>query len=137
MTEARIARVVPSIDEARVFLSQARRFASDAEVDGLTGTSPQLLLYQSAICSCDAALVAAGMKVDGSEGGHVLRLTETARLLALDPDLLDALDEARQVRGGSAYQAGFVLEDQVDDASDAARRLIEEVERFVEDAAGR
>mgnify|MGYP000241636170 CR=1 FL=1 len=111
------------------------RFAADAAVQGVSSTSRQLLLYQSCISACDAALIAAGMTVDGSDGGHVLRLEKTTQLLSLDSGLSDALDEARQVRGGSAYQAGFVLDDQVSDASEAAHRLIDEVARFVDNAA--
>jgi len=131
VTEARLESVVASVDDARVFLHQARRFAGDAGTEGLSGTSRQLLLFQACLAACDAALLAAGWRVEGAEGGHILRLRETAKLLDLDDALLDELDEVRLVRGDSAYRAGLVMDHQVEDAAEVTQRLLDEVERFV------
>ncbi len=97
----------------------------------LSGTGRRLLLYQGCIAACDAALVAAGMRVEGDEGAHVLRLRTTIELLGLDEELGAALEDARRVRAGSAHMAGLVFDDQVDEARDATARLIAAVDEFV------
>jgi hypothetical protein len=135
MTEARIVPTVASVEAARVFLAQARRLAADGGVEQVSGTGRQLLLYQSCLAACDAALVAVGQKVEGDEGGHALRLSETAGLLSLDDELAELLDDARRIRAGSAYRAGVVFEHELEDAKEAARRLLSEVERFIADQA--
>jgi hypothetical protein len=133
MTEASIVSTMPSVEEARVFLDQARRFMADGRVGKVSDTGRQLLLYQACLAACDAALVAAGKKVEGSDGGHVLRLRETARLLHLAREVVDLLETAREVRAGSAYAAGFVVQDDLADTNEAAELLIAEVDRFISD----
>lgn len=135
MSEARIARTVASVEEAKVFLAQARRLAVDGEVDAVSDTGRQFLLYQSCLAACDAALIASGRKVEGSEAGHAIRLKETARLLRLDEELVELLEIAREVRAGSAYAAGFILRNDLADTHEAAQLLIAEVERFIDDQA--
>jgi len=135
VTAARVVAVIPSVDEARVFLAQARRFATDASTQTLSGTSRQLLLYQSCIAACDAALVAVGKAIEGSEGAHALRFDEATTIMSLDDDLLDALNAARQIRGGSAYRAGVVTSEDVADAADTTDQLLAEVEMFVDQAS--
>jgi hypothetical protein len=135
MTDARIVRTVAALDEAEVFLAQARRLAADGRVDVISDTGRQFLLYQSCLAACDAALIASGRKVEGSDGGHALRLRETARLLNLDEELVELLETAREVRAGSAYAAGFVLENDLAETSEASQLLIAEVNRFISDQA--
>jgi hypothetical protein len=131
VTEARLEHVPASVDDATVFLAQAHRFVRDAGAAGLSRTSRQLLLYHACLAACDAVLRASGRRVEGAEGGHALRLRETARVLDLDDELLDALDEARLVRAGSAYRAGLVMDHDVAEAADAAALLVEKTGRFL------
>jgi hypothetical protein len=131
MTEARVTQTVASLEEAKGFLAQARRLSNDGQAETISDTGRQLVLYHACLAACDAALIAVGRKVEGAEGGHALRLRETAALLGLDEDLVDALDDARGIRAGSAYRAGVVLRHQVSAASEAAAQLIVEVEQFV------
>lgn len=135
MTLARLRAVVPDLDEARVFLAQARRFVADAASEGVSGAGRQLLLYQACVAACDAGLRAAGFTVEGSDGGHVLRFDETAERLGLGEDLLERLHDARDVRGGSAYAAGVVFEEQAGATKETADELLEAVARFIEEQA--
>lgn len=136
MTEARLARCVPDIGEARAFLARSRGFINDAQARDVSDAGRQLLLYQACVAACDAGLQAAGFKVEGSDGGHVLRFEATVEHLDLPEDLLERLHDAREVRGGSAYQAGVVFDDQVDATAEAAAQLLEAVSAFIDASSG-
>jgi len=135
MTQAVVEAVVPDPDEARLFLAQARGFIADAGACDLRATSRQLLYYQGVLAACDAALLWQGYRVQGVDGGHSLRLQKAAEVLGLDEGLLDDLDDARQIRAGSAYRAGLVTDDDLADTEDAAHRLLDAAAELVSSAS--
>jgi hypothetical protein len=132
MTDAALRHVPVDLQEARVFLAVARGFLADANAQGLRATGRQLLLFQACLAACDAGLIAVGYKVEGSDGGHVLRFDATVEHLGLDAELLDELHNAREVRTGSAYRAGLAFDEQADATAETAKRLLAAVAALVE-----
>lgn len=133
MTDARVEAVPPDPREARVYLGQARTLLRDGEAADNADASRQILLHSAAVCACDAVLLAAGFRVTVGDGAHVLRLGKGTELLAAD-DLLDRLDDARLSRNESSYGAAIPSVDDVSDAVDVTRELVERASAFVDAA---
>lgn len=132
MTEARLRKIPADRMGAREFIAQARIFMSDAHVSGISNEGRQLLLHQTAICACDAILLACGLQVTGGDGAHMLRLEHALEQLPDDADeLLDTLDASRARRVEASYRAGFVPAASVEEAEEATLELLERAERFV------
>jgi hypothetical protein len=132
MTEATVRRVPEDRVGARDFLVQARIFMGDADVETLSNEGRQLLLHQTAICACDAVLLACGMQITGVDGAHLLRLERALEQLPDDVDeLLDALDASRARRVEASYRAGPVPQASVHEAHEATLELLAHAERFV------
>ena len=84
MTDARVERIEPDPLLAADFLDQAKSFAADGAPNTLSAASRQVLLHSSVVAACDALLAINGRKIEGSDGSHRLRLTETQPLLGGD-----------------------------------------------------
>lgn len=133
MTEARLRKVPADRVGAREFLDQARIFMQDAELVALSNEGRQVLLHQTAICACDAILLASGSQIAGGDGGHLLRLASALEQLQADTDeLLDALDDSRARRVEASYRAGPVPAASMEEAAEATRELLALAESFVE-----
>ncbi len=132
MTEARVRRVPADRIGAREFLEQGRIFMSDAGIREISNEGRQLLLHQTAICACDAVLLASGLQVAGGDGAHMMRLEHALAELPEDVDeLLDTLDASRARRVEASYRAGPVPEASVEEAAEATLDLLERATRFV------
>lgn len=132
MTDARIERMEPDPWLAAGLLDRAKKFADDGSVTTLTPESRQILLHGAAVAACNAALAVSGRTIEGSDGGHRLRLVETQRLLAGEHDeLFEVLDEARAVRNEVSYQAGLAALPDVEETNAAVRELLSLIEERV------
>lgn len=132
MAEARLTRIIPDATLARSFLIRAQEFSADGARDRNSHASRQVLLHNAAIAACDAVLAINGFEVEGSEGGHRLRLEKAEQLLGDDHrSLFEELDDARLARGTVSYAAGFALEADVEVALMAVRALVEHVELYI------
>lgn len=110
---------------AREFLEQARRFLADGRIEALHDEGRQVLLHSAAIAACDAILAIKGLEVTGSEGGHVLRLTEAHRQLGgLHRDLFERLNDSRDRRIQASYRAAAVDANGVDESVQAVTELV-------------
>jgi hypothetical protein len=133
VTEARLRKIPADRVGAREFLDQARIFIEDTELATLSNEGRQLLLHQTAICACDAILLASGLQITGGDGGHRLRLEQALAQLPDDTyELLDALDDSRARRVEASYRAGPVPAASVQEANEATRELLVRAECFVE-----
>jgi hypothetical protein len=133
MTEARLRKVPADRIGAREFLVQAHIFMSDALVGEVSNEGRQLLLHQTAICACDAVLLASGLQVTGGDGAHLLRLAHALEQLPGDAEeLLDTLDASRARRVEASYRAGPVPAASVEEAAEATRELLGLAKSFVE-----
>jgi hypothetical protein len=133
VTHARIRKIDPDRTLAERFLKQAKGFLSDGASAVVSRESRQVLLHNAAIAACDGVLAAEGFEVEGSEGGHGLRLEKAEKLLGGDlEDLFERLDSVRMTRADASYRAGLVADHDVDEAAVAVAELV----RHVEDAIG-
>lgn len=132
MSGARIERIVPDHWLAAKFLERARCFASDGFSTSLEAESRQVLLQCAVVAACDAVLAVEGRTVEGSDGGHSLRLTEAHRHLPDDhTELFDLLDDSRVSRNNASYAAGFSAPAEVDETAAAVRELLALVDQHV------
>lgn len=133
MTGARVRRISPDLTLAEGFLKQASGFLADGSTPSVSRESRQVLLHNAAIAACDCVLAAEGFEIEGSEGGHRLRLTKAEELLGGKlEDLFDRLDSVRMTRADASYRAGLVPEDDVEEAMLAVTELV----RHAEDLLG-
>lgn len=132
MTHARAERVEPDPWLAAGFLARAKKFAADGSVETLSPESRQILMHSATVAGCDAVLAVSGRRIEGSDGGHRLRLTETQLLLAGEHDeLFEVLDEARAIRNEVSYAAGLAAPTDVEETAAAVRELVGLIEEHV------
>lgn len=125
MTAAEVVKVPSDRVSAREYLNQANQFSADSEASVLSNESMQLLIHQAAVSGCDAILLASGLRVRGSEGGHELRLREALKRVAPDDEeLLDDLLASRDRRSEASYATAPVARASVGEARDALARLL-------------
>jgi len=133
MTRARLEGVAPDPAEARRLAAQATAHLHSAGVAGVDAESAYGLCYQAALKACIAALLAAGQRVTGGTGGHVLILREAASRVEAPADLADRLDAMRRARHRVFYDAvevsGIELEGARRDARDLLDRVLAWLER--------
>src|SRR3954469_6885902 len=111
MSEARLERIVPDPTLSAAFLGRARRFLADGSDKSNARESRQVLLHSATIAATDSILAINGFEVEGSDGGHVLRLEKAEELLDADlADLFEQLDAVRMTRARVSYAAGFAAE---------------------------
>ena len=76
-------------------------------------------------------MLAAGRRVTGSDGGHVLRVEEVERLLPDDhADLFERLNDHRELRHSVSYHAGIVSEAESEATLRDARELLDAAEAY-------
>ena len=103
---ARVTLIEPDPFLAESRLQQARPFVDDGRREENSEASRLVLLHSAVIAICDAALAMAGKRVEGSVGGHQLRLAEAEAVLdELPSQLFERLDEARATRNEVSYRA--------------------------------
>jgi hypothetical protein len=133
MTTATIESISPDPWLAQGFYQRAHEFLRDGQSTGLSAAGRQVLLHSAALAACDAVLAINGRQVLGSEGGHVLRLTEAERLLGDGlGDLFERLDDARSMRAEASYNATFVPSAEPDAAAQAVLELVEHAREHLE-----
>ena len=134
MTDARVEMVSADAATARVFLDRAEGFLSDAAGGGMTASGRQILLWQACMSAMEAVLLAAGRRVTGGDGSHVLRLEETQRRMGTEHlDLFERLDTHRELRHEASYPLGVVSENETETTRQDAERLLEAARHFVEE----
>jgi len=132
MTDARVERMEPDPWLAAGFLARAKKFAADGSADTLSPESRQILMHSAVVAGCDAVLAITGLTIEGSAGGHRLRLAETQRLLAGEHDeMFEVLDEARAARNEVSYQAGLAALPDVEETAAAVREFLTLIEKHV------
>lgn len=124
MTQAELEWRGEDAYAASRFLGQARRFLTDAQRAENATESRAILVHQAALSACDAFLAIEGYAVNGSEGGHRLRLTECRERIPLEAALFERLDDSMQSRHEVSYQAATPPGESLDEALDAARELL-------------
>jgi hypothetical protein len=132
MADASLRKIARDATLAAAFLAQAHRFLADGANPDNSHASRQVLLHNAVIAACDAVLAIEGYEVEGSEGGHRLRLEQAQRRLGsgLD-DLFDQLDVVRLTRASVSCAAGFVPESDVDEAVMAVTQVVRHAEDHV------
>ena len=126
MTDARIARDQPDAFLAADLLARAKQFARDGTSGDLGIESRVVLLHNAIICACDAILAIEGRRIEGSVGGHKLRIEEAEkRLPGANSALFTTLDEARVSRNEVSYSAAAAPIEGIEATSGAVQRLIE------------
>jgi hypothetical protein len=129
MTDARVERIEPDPLLAADFLDQAKSFAADGAPNTLSAASRQVLLHSSVVAACDALLAINGRKIEGSDGSHRLRLTETQPLLGGDHhELFESLDEARVARNDVSYRASLAPLPDAEETALAVQQLLSLIE---------
>jgi hypothetical protein len=126
VTEAWVARIGPDPFQARVFYLRAVEFAAGGGHPDLAAAPRQVLLHNAVIAACDAILAVSGRQIEGSDGGHRLRLQETERLLGsgLD-DLFERLDDVRATRAEASYRGALVPDAEPAAAEQAVLEFLE------------
>ena len=132
MSQGQLERIGPDAILAFNYLSQARSFLRDGAVEILSAEGRSVLLHAAAIAACDAVLATRGWEVEGSEGGHKLRLAKAGELLPSSlEELFERLDENRMTRHERSYLAGAVAPSEVDDVLADVRVLMAAAEEAV------
>ena len=109
MARAEIDHVGVDVDGAFAFAKRAELFLDNARFDALDPEARQVLLHDAVLAGCDAVLAINGLRVVGSDGGHLLRREKAEALLDVDRDLLfERLDDARDLRNAASYRAAPV-----------------------------
>lgn len=130
--KARLERVPADPATARVFLKRAESVLADARAPSLSPISRQLLNWQACVSAMDAALLVAGQRVAGSEGGHQLRISATEDSMDGDHgDLFERLNGHRELRNEASYAIGIVSEGEAESLRAAATDLITAVRRML------
>ena len=133
MTEASLEHIAPDPWLARSYFLRALEFIGDGERSSLSAAGRQVLLHDAALSLCDAVLAINGRGVVGSEGGHVLRLEQTERLLGDGlHDLFERLDDGRLARGSASYRAAPIPESGPEAALEAVIELRELAQAHIE-----
>jgi hypothetical protein len=133
VADARLRKIAPDATLAGAFLDQAKTFLADGAKADNSSSSRQVLLHNAAIAACDAVLAVGGLEVQGSAGGHALRLDEAQRQLGegLD-DLFENLDLMRLTRADVSYRAGFAGPSSVDEALMTVTMLVQHAEEYLD-----
>lgn len=126
ITEGLLERVEPDSAGAEQALNEATLHASSADL--ISGSDPHgafQLAYDAARKSVGANLRRAGLRVRKGEGGH--QITAAYASAAIDRELGERLERMRRRRNRSEYGSEYFSADEVSDAVELARRLIDAV----------
>lgn len=131
MTEARIERVPLDTTLARAHLARGREFLTDvAHTETLA--AGQVLAYTACIAAMEATLAAVGRRISPGSGYHRLLIEEVESLLQPErADLLENVDEARELRAEVSYHAGVISKEEVIHLTGIATELLDEAARFI------
>lgn len=134
MSPSRAHAIATPVDDeaARELLTKAHDHLTDAERDTNNVSSRQLLSYQAALDAMNALLKAAGRRITSGAGGHMARIEECERLIPDEAELLERVDDARQLRNRAAYDGFDAAEDIVEEQNNDVRELITAVRSTID-----